>query len=380
MKRLLFILILICIVPYLKGQDSTHVILARDVIQKRPFIERAYGYLSGVNSNNHKGLNINTLLFPHYSTDTKLGIAIAAIGTYSIDKKDTLLAPSSISLIGDITTTGYYLLGVRGNNFFMSNRLLLDYSLIFSSFPSNFWGLGFSNANNSKNKSSYLKEQVSFKNTLRYKLNSKHSVGVVTGYDFISAANFSKDSLAIGLDGMSNSYSYGALYIYDKRDYAINATNGVYFKIQQRNFITANNKPFFKTDLQFNSYQPLWEGATLALDLFCEFGYGTTPWQMMSNLGGIYRMRGYYLGRYRDNNISTIQVEYRQRVYNRHRAVVWGGVGNVWGVEQFSLSHTLPNYGIGYRFELNNRLSFRVDYGFGSMGQNSLIIGINEAF
>ena len=380
MKRLLLIFILIFPALLLNAQDSTVVILRKDITPKSSFFKRAISSISTINKDVNKRLDIDYLTFPHYSQDTKFGIMAAAIGVYSIDKKETLAKPSTISIIGDITTTGYYLMGIRGSNFLYNNRVLLDYSLNFSSFPSKFWGLGFSNASNSSNKSNYLREQAVIKSSVIYKLNSKNSAGFTAGYNYVDASKFANNLLIEDLQLTSRSFNYGLFYIYDKRDYAINATNGFYFKAQQLNYINCNAKPFFKSTLQFNYYSPIWNGATLALDLFSELGYGTTPWQMMYNLGGTDRMRGYYLGRYRDNSAAIFTIECRQKIYNRHSAVVWGGVGNVWGIEHFSLSHTLPNYGIGYRFELNNRVRFRVDYGFGSMWQNSLIIGINEAF
>lgn len=379
MKRLLLISILIFSTLLLKAQDSTVVILRKDITPKSSFFKRTINSISTINRGDNKRLNIDYLCFPHYSQDIKFGVAAAAIAVYPIGK-DTLLQPSTISIIGDVTTTGYYLLGVKGGNFLYNNKLLLDYSSIFSSFPSKFWGLGFSNANSKHNKSSYLREQAAIKSSILYKLTSKNSLGLVVGYNSVNASEFSNE-LLISENGLkSRSANYGLIYIYDNRDFAINATQGVYFKVQQRNYINCNAKPFFKSTLLFNYYQPLWYGATLALDLFSELSYGKTPWQMMYNLGGTDRMRGYYLGRYRDNSAATFTIEYRQRIYNRHSAVAWGGVGNVWGIEKLSLNHTLPNYGLGYRFELNNRIRFRLDYGFGSMGQNSLIIGINEAF
>ena len=47
---------------------------------------------------------------------------------------------------------------------------------------------------------------------------------------------------------------------------------------------------------------------------------------------------------------------------------------------KFNGAHTLPNYGIGYRWEFKKRVNVRLDYGFGLRGQKSFMFGINEAF
>ncbi len=70
-------------------------------------------------------------------------------------------------------------------------------------------------------------------------------------------------------------------------------------------------------------------------------------------MGGSQRMRGYYQGRYTDNDMITFQVELRQRIWRRIGCTVWGGAGNVFNsLDRFDWSETLPNYGVGLRWEL----------------------------
>ena len=71
------------------------------------------------------------------------------------------------------------------------------------------------------------------------------------------------------------------------------------------------------------------ERSYLGLQIQGIFNYGDTPWSMVALMGGSYSMRGYYEGRYRDNDLIQFQVEYRQKIYNRHGIAVWGGAGNV---------------------------------------------------
>ena len=91
-------------------------------------------------------------------------------------------------------------------------------------------------------------------------------------------------------------------------------------------------------------------------------------------------MRGYYEGQYKDNDMITLQVELRQNIWRRIGCVVWGGAGNVFpSFEKFKWGHTLPNYGIGLRWEFKKRINIRVDYGFGKH-TSGFLFNINEAF
>ena len=104
------------------------------------------------------------------------------------------------------------------------------------------------------------------------------------------------------------------------------------------------------------------------------------PWSMVAQLGGGYRMRGYYLGQYRDNGMIEVQAEFRQKIYNRHGIAVWVGAGNVFpSFDRFQWRQTLPNYGIGYRWEFKHRVNVRIDYGRGKHG-GSVVFNVNEAF
>ena len=68
---------------------------------------------------------------PHYSSDTKFGLGLVAAGLYRTDRNDSILPPSNVSLYGDVSTVGFYLLGVRGNHLFPQEKYRLNYNLIF---------------------------------------------------------------------------------------------------------------------------------------------------------------------------------------------------------------------------------------------------------
>ena len=368
----------------IKGQpDTLAVIMARDTVRKKGFFKKIYNYFADANKVSDKKFDVSVIGGPHYSSDTKLGLGLVAAGVYSTNRSDTLTPKSNVSLFSDVTTTGFYMLGIRGNNIFTREKWRIDYVLYFFSFPSQFWGIGFNNGDNDNNASDFLRLQAQAKADFMFKVTDKLFVGPSVSYEFTQGKKFQDKALEFiaNQDRTTQYASLGALVSYDSRDFIPNAYKGMFFKLIQRGYTGFNGKPFWGTYITLDYYQKAWKGAVFAFDLYGELQYGSVPWTMKSKLGGSYRMRGYYEGRYRDDNSLSAQVEYRQKIYNRHGIAAWAGCGTVWGKQVgFSWKHMLPNYGIGYRWEFKNRMNVRLDYGFGKNGQSSFLFSINEAF
>ena len=335
------------------------------VIKKNNFFRKFYTYFRTANEDKtqEKDFDFSIIGGPHYSSTVKLGLGIVAAGLYRVDKNDLSIPPSNVSFFGDVTTTGFYLLGVRGNTLFTGGKYRLDFNTYFFSFPSAFWGIGYDSATYGK-AGAYKRLQNQVK------------------VDFMVRVAKDIEQLR-GENPLNINAGLGVFLMYDSRDFITNAYRGIYFKAEQRFFpsFMGNRETFYRTEVQWNAYHPLWKGAVMAYDVHGMFNYGNPPWTMLALMGGSSRMRGYYEGRYRDNNLIEAQVELRQKVYGRNGIVIWGGAGNVFpSFSKFNGAHTLPNYGIGYRWEFKKRVNVRLDYGFGLRGQKSFMFGINEAF
>ena len=94
-------------------------------------------------------------------------------------------------------------------------------------------------------------------------------------------------------------------------------------------------------------------------------------------------MRGYYEGRYKDDQQVVFQSEYRFPLYKRLRGVVFGGTGTVSkDFLDFGLSDLKYSYGAGLRFALSKKekLNLRIDYGIGQGKSSGFYIQLGEAF
>ena len=367
------------------GQPEIEV-ATESVPVRRSFFRRVGDYFKDSSRDRtfEKGLDVTFIGGISYSQATSLGFAVMAAGQYRIHK-DPNTRPSNVSLFANVTLTGSFSVGIDGNTFFR-NRAKMDYLLMFSSLPSAFWGIGYTNCD-TNSPSSFVRQRVMFNARYLHPVADNLFAGGSVEFNFTKAKNYPESFLYPQYlpAGERTSYTTTGLGVnieYDSRDYVTEASKGVYISLCEKIFpkgLGNCDGTMWSTTFTVDWYQQLWNTGTLAVDLYGELRSAGTPWFMQSRLGGSYRMRGYYEGRYIDRNMVTFQVELRQRIWRRIGCVVWGGAGNVFGNDPFRWNHTLPNYGLGLRWQFKHKVNIRVDYGFGR-NSNGFVLNINEAF
>lgn len=317
----------------------------------------------------------------NYSQEDGLGIIVGTFGQYR-NGLDTIAPLSNISALGYVSTKGSIMVGVLGTNYTQSGISRLEYSASARYHDRYFWGIGYRNGINSANKSFYTEASVKVNTGYRFLLSPIFNIAPEIGFDYYNADNFTYTHLSDGLTTNYIGFNIGADFVLDTKDHPTSPTKGVYINLNQKIYprVFYNTDPFYRTSIVTDFYFKGWQGAVFAIDLFSESNYGESPWFMWTPLGDDARMRGYYHGRYRDKNTLTAQLELRQKIYKWHGMVVWGGAGNIFpSYKELDIKNTLPNYGIGYRFELG-LLMFKLDAGFGRKGEWSIIAGLNHAF
>lgn len=381
MKPLISIIFALFAALPLAAQENTDTLPAA---KKRSLVSRFLSYFNDANKEKkHRRFDFSIIGGPHYSTDTKFGVGLVAAGVYRADPNDTLQPPSNVSLFGDVSTVGFYMLGVRGTHIFPSDRQRIDYTSYFYSFPCDFWGMGFANGNNDANKSDMKRWQAQVKASWLFRTAADLFLGPTVAADYILAHDIERPELFCGQRKRTVNVGAGFTLLYDTRDNLTAPHHGVYLSLQQlfRPKFLGNHYAFSTTDLRTSGYVPVWRGGLIAADFRTQLNFGNPSWGMMALLGNSYSMRGYYEGRYRDKHKMEVQVELRQHVWRRNGMVLWAGAGTVF--PKFScitVHRILPNYGVGYRWEFKKNVNVRLDYGFGKAGQSGFIFNINEAF
>lgn len=350
----------------------------------KSWVNRILDYFNDSNKNKkHKRFDFSVIGGPHYASDTKFGLGLVAAGLYRTDPNDSILPPSNVSLYGDVSSVGFYMLGVRGNHIAPKGRYRIDYHLYFYSFPADFWGIGYEMGDNDANKSDMKRWQAQAEVSFLFRVADNFYIGPMASYDYVIGKHIERPELLQGMDQHTWNVGAGVSLVYDNRDNLTNPHRGIYLNINQmfRPRFMGNDYAFSTTAFRIDAYQRLGKGTVLAEDIGANLNFGNPSWGMMAELGGTHSMRGYYEGRYRDKHSLEATVELRQHVWKRNGIVVWVGAGTIF--PKFSALRSkqiLPNAGVGYRWEFKKNVNVRLDYGFGKSGQSGFLFNINEAF
>lgn len=330
-----------------------------------------------------KPVDLSFAIAPSYSREGSVGIGGTATALYRLDRSDSLMQASDVSLTGNVSVKGFYTLMVKGNNNFKGNRSRLNYRLAFKRKNLDFWGVSYAGCTVNP-VSSYTRQQLSLESDYSYKILGGLYLGAALRINYTEALNLGDLSYLEGQDASYYFTGIGLSLMYDTRDLIVNPKKGVYFLLREifyPEFLSSYGRTVFNTTLIFDAYQPLWRGSVLALDIYGDFNSRNAPWTLRPEMGSDgSRMRGYYSGRYIDCCLASVQLELRQHIYGRLGCAAWAGAGASFSSpSDFKVDSILPNFGIGLRFEFKHNMNIRIDYGFGK-GTSGLVAQFSEAF
>ena len=366
--------------PLVTPQDSVAKVQPR----KRNFLMRVADYYARANEDRtfQKKIDFTFVGGLGYSKNTNLSFAAMAVGQYRVDRTDSVTSPSNITMFGNVSVTGVYAVGVSGRTYFSGDRHRLNYTVDFLSAPRSMWGVGY-DAGRYNAESEYVEKTYRIEATYLRKVLKATYLGVLFDFQHTDGQQFDDESYLRGQKRKYTSTGVGLVAEYDSRDVATAPQKGLYLSLRETFFpkgLGTVEESLWRTHFTANYYQKMWTGGVLAFDLHGEFNSDGTPWVMLARMGGSFRMRGYYEGRYTDNDLVTFQVELRQKIWRRIGGVVWGGAGNVFPrLKDFDWNKTLYNYGVGLRWEMKKQVNVRLDYGFGKH-TSGFMLNINEAF
>ncbi|MEO9483933.1 MAG: BamA/TamA family outer membrane protein [Ekhidna sp.] len=144
--------------------------------------------------------------------------------------------------------------------------------------------------------------------------------------------------------------------VYDDRHNVLNVREGFFGEMGFLRYDDGWGSDFEFTSYFFDAryYLPTTESQVLATQVYFSEVQGGAPFSQLSLMGGESLMRGYYLGRYRDNTLLAAQAEYRFLPFpfsKRWGAAAFVGFGTVSdGVRSLDLSKFKVAGGTGVRF------------------------------
>ena len=330
-----------------------------------------------------RSVRFNIIGGPGYSANT--GWRLAAIGNlYYRQAGQEHTYPGTLSLTATASLTGYYDVTIHGANTFRKGKHRLSYGVGLCSEPTYLWGLDYATAAHN-DAGEYTSRDYGAWLNYRYAITRSLFLSLGTKYQNIAALHPDAHTMQMteGLPHHSYALGFNLGVGIDTRQRVGYSTRGIYAAVEvtaQPQLLNNTSSNLYTLNITFDYYQPLWRGATLALDLYGEFHSRSTPWLLRAELGGESRMRGYYRGRYNGNNLVAAQVELRQHVWEGLGIGLWGGAGETFSHDdRFAWRKVLPTYGAGLRWSLNALMAIRLEMAFGR-DSRYFILGFNEAF
>lgn len=328
-----------------------------------------------------------------YSQEKGFEFGVGAIYAFYVDKKDTTNRSSALYTTLTYSTKKTYNLSLKSDVWTTGNRFHLLGDLKLRKTPFNFYGIG--------NSTLKIDEDRLERNEFKLQLGvEKRIVGsFYTGISLAYDDYRIKDKISDGLFDQlptSNRNGSDALFIgvsetFDNRNSNNYATRGLFAKLTYQyapKLSSTENFTGSQIVADVRGFLPISKSFVLAMQgYYSTIQSDATPFYRLQQLGSDELMRGYYSGRYRDENLLASQIELRYRYNNRFGAVVFVGAGTVFGQSKFDFERLKPNYGGGLRyfFDPAKGLSVRLDYGIGEKRpgegrQTGFYISLSEAF
>jgi outer membrane protein assembly factor BamA len=191
-----------------------------------------------------------------------------------------------------------------------------------------------------------------------------------------------------GKDSVTNSNlnSIGYIVTNDTRNHVQYPTHGMFLNFKNQFYRSWAGSDFeferyLVTYNQFFNLSPKNEKNVLAVRASFNIAAGDVPFEGQSVVGSD-DIRGYSQGKYRADQVYTVQAEYRWNFYKRWGLVAFAGIASA--VEKLSDipdNDILPGIGAGLRFKMlpNEKINIGIDGAVGK-GDYSITFRIGEAF
>jgi outer membrane protein assembly factor BamA len=334
-----------------------------------------------------KHLTIIPMVF--YTPETEFGFGMGGQGTFYTKGSNKSTRPSSIFFSGIYTTRNQFMLMAEPKIYFNNESFLLEGKYEFKIFPDKFWGIGNeseeSAVENFNMRSNLL--EVIFTRRLKpyvnfgfeYFMNDYKMLETVDNGLLEDLGKQGEDAFLLGL---------GLALNFDSRDNYQSPNHGTFtaLKTGVTSKALGSTHGYRYSSIDLRKYFPIGKKkrVVLAAQAYLMTTDGQVPFQKLARYGGSIYARGYYKGRYTDNNMFVFQTESRFRVKERWTIAAFILGGDVFGessnVSFESLKASLGG-GVRYQIRKGDPTSLRIDVAKGLAVDNiGVYFGVNEAF
>lgn len=360
----------------------TTIIFAQD---KDSTATKADSSTAKADSVNNKELSLDAYPYAFYTPETELAIGAGGILIF-FSSDSSITKPSKVVLGGYYTTNGQYYISLNPEMYFYTNKLYVSMPLSFGYYVSRLYGIGpasLDTGNVNYASRVYAGSLFILGPSLWLTANKAGLVIDINYTEMVDKQNnyYLENNEVLGSNG-GEYYGIGLNAVWDTRDNLFFPNNGKYTSLKFVSY-PLGDFIFYTTEFDIRSYTSFSKNHVLAGQIYFNNVVGNVPFYALPQLGGQYKMRGYYQGRYIDNSYFTIQLEYRQYFWWRFGYVVFGSMGTVApSPEKFQAKEMKFSYGAGLRFLFNKQqmVNLRMDLGITREGDTGIYFGIEEAF
>jgi len=346
----------------------------------------AFGFANGQDSTSAKKQRSGIAAIPMLNYNRTQGIVLGALVSkyFKINKKDTISPSSSIGVTGIYTEEKSYAFLVYSQLFFAEDR----------------WRALAAAGTMDINFQFYLENPASSVGDF-YDYSSKANFVMLQLQRNIfkriylgPTASFIKSTTTFGIPDASGQDSVtrstlnniGYIVSNDTRDHVQYPTRGMFlnFKNQFYGSWVGSDYGFERYIVTYNQFFKLTkkdDRQVLAVRASLNIASGDVPFEGQTVVGGD-DIRGYSQGQYRNDQVYTLQAEYRWNFYERWGLVAFAGVASaVKKLGDIPDNDILPGVGAGLRFKMlpSEKINIGIDYGVGK-DDYSITFRIGEAF
>ncbi|MFT6166830.1 MAG: hypothetical protein ACJAV5_001523 [Vicingaceae bacterium] len=351
-------------------------------------------YLNSIFNDTSQLSKSQVIVYPvfAYAPETSWEIGFSSLYVYFANQ-DTTNRLSEINGFTFFTLENQYGLFFDHALYSDQDRWFFLGKLRFQSFPLFYHGIGINTPEVALAK--VQANQILIKERVLHKIKKDLFLGFEFDYQRLSAVDFALTDptdqtfeMPRGSNGSDN-VGLGLGLVRDNRHNVLNVREGLFSELAVLHYNPAWGSTFNFTSIMSDTrfFKPMGKNNVLAAQLLGQFNFGDVPFNQLALLGGESMMRGYYYGRYRDNNQVATQVEYRFlplpfNFSKRIGAAVFAGTASVFNnADNLALSNFIVSGGAGLRFLLfpKKDIWIRTDLAFTKEGPGFYIF-IGESF
>jgi outer membrane protein assembly factor BamA len=331
--------------------------------------------------------DIAALPIVNYQPETSLGIGAQAMlvrtastGSPEEERHDTL----ALSVFA--TMRHQYGFGFTDQQYWNQDRDRVRLDLVAQRFPNTFWGLG--NDTPAAAAAGYTPQFGGGQLSYAHRLVEKVFAGATVAVGYYRIQGFAPDGAVADFLATRRTQGWlvgvGPTLARDSRDDSNFPRAGSTTSLGLTAYRSAwlSDYQFIELDADHRMFFGLPRRSVLALQAFAQGVIGEPPIELLPALGGPERLRGYFMGRYRDKGYAMAQVEWRVPLFWRLGGAVFAAAGDVFpDLDHLGDLRIKSAGGLGLRLNVGQTqpLNIRLDAAAAPGTSVSIYLNIGEA-